>query len=552
MTASAHQVTRLFLVLCGSSSPESCTAAAAKDVTFLELPCIPVATANSTESGGCASAPPRPLVSPAVHLGRQTPFLSSSLQNDRAWSRALLEVTTWCIEGLPSTSYDGVVPVDAATLPFAGVRVRLCGKGRPIRVVPSGAAGERESTTLTERGSYTWLQHGDVLEFGTQAQVRLLAVHVRVGHAAELVQHASFVWITSSSKSTSATGVAVSNVDAQPTMTAVPTALWFAGPYEWSAVPKFLKSKMLQEAEQLTLYMHDRDAYRLKKAAADTASISESNRLRYGGFDRKGTKGTAIRVSPWVESERRTHAEEVLVTSSPHCSEFGYSSPSNILAEWGQTRNAPAETASSPSLSAARERGSVVAAVSHPRFPSQPQQKDGCGSDAAPRPTAPPPLRASLQHRRNCGSTVYSLSTLSETMDDKLNEALLNLEDGGNEVGEALVERREKEAFLIVTEEDLSGTRISSAEELMASASQRTGLDDGAEDHGNVLGNTPAEDEKRQPVAGGYRAPAIAGHSVKVAMAAACRAAVGLSRPAVLSSCNPCATTPKMLLLRST
>ncbi|CAC9540297.1 conserved hypothetical protein [Leishmania infantum JPCM5] len=309
-------------------------------------------------------------------------------------------------------------------------------------------------------------------------------------------------------------------------MTAVPTALWFAGPYEWSAVPKFLKSKMLQEAEQLTLYMHDRDAYRLTKAAADTASISESNRLRYGGFDRKGTKGTAIRVSPWVESERRTHAEEVLVTSSPHCSEFGYrssaaaeeremdaatpttrsqqqqpqqqltlltaSSPSNILAEWGQTRNAPAETASSPSLSAARERSSVVAAVSHPRFPSQPQQKDGCGSDAAPRPTAPPPLRASLQHRRNCGSTVYSLSTLSETMDDKLNEALLNLEDGGNEVGEALVERREKEAFLIVTEEDLSGTRISSAEELMASASQRTGLDDGAEDHGNVLGNTPA------------------------------------------------------------
>ncbi|TPP40207.1 hypothetical protein CGC21_26805 [Leishmania donovani] len=458
MTASAHQVTRLFLVLCGSSSPESCTAAAAKDVTFLELPCIPVATANSTESGGCASAPPRPLVSPAVHLGRQTPFLSSSLQNDRAWSRALLEVTTWCIEGLPSTSYDGVVPVDAATLPFAGVRVRLCGKGRPIRVVPSGAAGERESTTLTERGSYTWLQHGDVLEFGTQAQVRLLAVHVRVGHAAELVQHASFVWITSSSKSTSATGVAVSNVDAQPTMTAVPTALWFAGPYEWSAVPKFLKSKMLQEAEQLTLYMHDRDAYRLKKAAADTASISDSGDI-FAPLQRIRLQGD---------------------------------SPSNILAEWGQTRNAPAETASSPSLSAARERGSVVAAVSHPRFPSQPQQKDGCGSDAAPRPTAPPPLRASLQHRRNCGSTVYSLSTLSETMDDKLNEALLNLEDGGNEVGEALVERREKEAFLIVTEEDLSGTRISSAEELMASASQRTGLDDGAEDHGNVLGNTPA------------------------------------------------------------
>ncbi|CAG9582195.1 conserved hypothetical protein [Leishmania major strain Friedlin] len=311
-------------------------------------------------------------------------------------------------------------------------------------------------------------------------------------------------------------------------MTAVPTALWFAGLYEWSAVPKFLKSKMLQEAEQLTLYMHERSAYRLAKAAADTASISELNRLRYDSSDSKGMRGTAIRVAPLVESERCTHEEEVLMTASPHCSEFGYSSsaaseeremdaakpttrsqqqqpqqqqltlwtaspPSSIPAEWGQTRNAPVQTASAPSLSAAREGGSVVAAVSLARFPSQPQQKDSYGSEAAPRPTAPPPLRASPLHRRNCGSTVYSLTTLSETMDDKLNEALLYLEDGGNEVGEALVERREKEALLlIVTEDDLSGTRISSAEEPMASASQRAGLDDGAEDRDDVLGNTPA------------------------------------------------------------
>ncbi|CBZ30427.1 conserved hypothetical protein [Leishmania mexicana MHOM/GT/2001/U1103] len=310
-------------------------------------------------------------------------------------------------------------------------------------------------------------------------------------------------------------------------MTAVPTAVWFAGLYEWSAAPKFLKSKMLQEAEQLTLSIHEREAHHLAKAAADTARISESNRLRDGSSNSKSTRGTAIRVAPLVESGRRTHEEEVLVTASPHCSEFGYrssaaaeepetdaatptarsqqqqpqqqitpwtaSSPSSIPAEWGQTRNAPVETVSVPSLSAAREGGSVVAAVSLARSASQPQQKDGCGSEAAPRPTAPSPLRTSLLHRPNCGSTAYSLTTLSETIDDRLNEALLRLEDDGNEVGEALVERREKEALLLIaTEEDLSGTRISSSEELMASASQRAGLDYSAEDRADVLGNTPA------------------------------------------------------------
>ncbi|GET92384.1 hypothetical protein, conserved [Leishmania tarentolae] len=525
MTATAHQVTRLFLVHCGPSPLAPRAASAAENVTFMELPCIPVETSRSTSDGECVSSPPQPRVSPVVHIGRQTPFLSSALQNDRSWSRALLEVTTWCIEGLPSTSCDGVSPVDAATLPFAGVRVRLCGKGRPVRVVPIGEAGDREGTTLTERGSCAWLQHGDVLELGTQAQVRLLAVHIRVGHATELAQHASFVWITSPLLKPTSCGVGgVSSLHVQPRMTAVPTALWLAGLHDWSSAPKFLKVKMLHEAEQLTLYMHEKEAYRVAKAAAETPSISACNRLGDSGCNIKGTRGPATRRAAWAESDRYTHGEEGLVTASPNCSTFGCrssaaaaehepdaatpttnsqqqpqdqrtswatSSPSSIPIEWGPTRGAPVVTGCAPSLCAVRENCSVVAPVSLTGSPSQVQQKDGCGSETVPRSSAPPPLRSTLLQRQHHAPAVQSLTTLSETMDDMLNEALLYLENGSNRVGEALVEQREKEALLVALGEDLIGTRTSSSEEPVASTSQRTGLDDGTEDRGDLLGSTP-------------------------------------------------------------
>ncbi|KAG5493292.1 hypothetical protein GH5_02034 [Leishmania sp. Ghana 2012 LV757] len=528
MTASVNQRTRLFLVRSGSSgSGAPCSATAAKDIVFLELPSIPVATSNSTYGVERADALPRPLVSPVLHLGRQTPFLSSVLQNDRAWSRALLEVTTWCIEGLTSTACNGVVPVDAGALPFAGVRVRLCGKGHPIRVVPNVASGERGCITLTECGSCTWLQHGDVLEFGAQARVRLLAVHVRVGPAAELAQGASFLWVSSSLRtSAGAAGATVREVDAQPRMTAVPTALWFARIHEWSAVPKFLKSKMLLEAEQLTLHMHEEEARRHATVAAAMESLSESNRQGDGSTYSKCIGGTAARVAPSAENERHPPEGEALTTTSRQGSGAGRRSgtaadeseidaatpttrsqhqqqqltlrvgcsPSNFTAERGQRRDASAPAGGVRLLPTALQCIDLEAAPSLSASSSQPRD---CEQDAVPLHTAPQQTRSSGLHRPSCTSVRCTLATLSETIDERLNEALLCLENGGNAVSDALAQRFDKAVTLLgVVEEDLSGTHGSASEELKTSASQRTGCDDGGGENRSIEGDTPVRNQR--------------------------------------------------------
>ncbi|KAG5494049.1 hypothetical protein JKF63_01883 [Porcisia hertigi] len=524
MNDSAHKMTRLFLVRCGaSSSLVPCSSTAAKDLTFLELPRIPVATANSAESSECADALPRALVSPAVFLGRQSPFLSSALQNDRAWSRAAVEVTTWCIQGLSSTSSGGLVPVDFVSVPFAGVRVRLCGKGYPVCVVPHAAAGERTRITLTERGSYAWLQHGDILEFGPQVQVRLLAVHLRVSPAPELAEGASFVWVASplSKVPTNSGEFFVSDVNAKPRISAVPTAMWLARLQDWSVAPKFLKSKMLLEAEQLTLYMQDKEARCLANDAAVT-SPRGSGLLREETTHGKGTPGTALRVAPSVGVERLTHEEEAPSMAPRHSSEssHGFSaaageheidaatptsksqqqprqqliaeaqtSPSNFEADGGQAHNLSVLTSNASWSADALEEGRALSAVSLGGCTTH--YHHSSGYEIAPRPTAPPPLRNSMMHRPSCG-TPPSLATLSETVDDRLNEALLNLENGGNEVSDALLQRRYQAALLLgVMEEDLSGTRAPSSEELGASASQRFCDTDGAENRSSTKGNTP-------------------------------------------------------------
>ncbi|KAG5488329.1 hypothetical protein JIQ42_08493 [Leishmania sp. Namibia] len=552
MTASVNQRTRLFLVRSGSSvSGAPCTATAAKETTFLELPSIPVATANSTYSVGRADAVPRPLVSPVLPLGRQTPFLSSALQNDRAWSRALLEVTTWCIDGLPSTSCDGVVPVDAAALPYAGVRVRLCGKGHPIRVVPNVATGDRGCTTLTERGSCTWLQHGDVLEFGAQARVRLLAVHVRVGPAAELAQGASFVWMSSSLRTSAGTaGATVGNVDAQPRMTVVPTALWFARIHEWSAAPKFLKSKMLLEAEQLTLDMHEEEARRHATVAAAMESLSESSRQGDGSTNSKCIRGTAARVAPSVENERHPPEGEALTTTSRQGSGAGRrsstaadeneidaatpttrsqqqqqqltlrvgGSPSNFTAERGQRRDASAPAGGVRFLPTALKGIGLEAALS---LPASSSQSRGCEEDAVPLHTAPQQTRSSDLHRPSCASVRYTLATLSETLDEKLNEALLCLETGGNAVSDALAQRFDKAVALLgVMEDDLSGTHGSASEELKASASQLTGCEDDGDENRSIEGDTPVRKRRmskrrREEAARDERPPSFSSGGVR-------------------------------------
>ncbi|KAG5468365.1 hypothetical protein LSCM1_02345 [Leishmania martiniquensis] len=528
MTFSVDLRTRLFLVRSGCSPSRAwCSATAVKDLSFLELPSIPVATANCADGGKRGDALPRPLVSPVVHIGRQTPFLSSALQNDRAWSRTFLEVTTWCIQGLPSTSCGGVVPVDAATLPYAGVRVRLCGSGHTIRVVPNAATSDRESTTLTERGSYTWLQHGDVLEFGTQARVRLLAVHVRVGPAAELARGASFVWVASPPTSSSTPGKAVTSADAQPRMAAVPTVLWFGRLHQWSAAPKFLKSKMLLEAEQLTLHTHEEEACRHAKAVAAVEYLNESNRKGDGHFDGKYWRGTAGRAPPSAEGEKRSSEGEALMATCRPGGGSGHrpsaaaeenemeaatpteraqqqeqllplqaaSSSSSPSTDRRLMRNASALADGAPLPPTTLEGPDLHAVLSLPASSSQQQRRSH--SEALLLQAALQPTRASALHRPSCGTTRCSLATFSETLDERLNDALLHLENGSHEVGDALVQRCDKAVLLLgVVEEDMSGTHGSASVELKASPSQRSGCDDGKNERRSMEGDTPGHRQR--------------------------------------------------------
>ncbi|AIN97784.1 hypothetical protein LPMP_202880 [Leishmania panamensis] len=319
-------------------------------------------------------------------------------------------------------------------------------------------------------------------------------------------------------------------------MTAVPTALWIARFSEWSAAPKYLKSKMLQEAEQLTVYMQEKAARHLAKAAAAPTDLSKSCQLRDGGTISKCTTGTTVRVASLVGNERCTHGVEVLATASRHGNESLHrcsaaaqenemdaatpttksqqqqqqqqqqqlavrtaSSPSNFFVGRKQTRNVSGVMGSGPEAPAAQEHGGVVAGVCFAHSASQ-QQQHSRGSEALSQNAAPPPLRDSALQRPSCDATRYSLVTYSETIDDKLNDALLHLENCGNEVGEALVKRRDKAALLLgVMDEELSGTRRSSSE-VMESTSQRTGLDNGEEQRGNVEGKkvTSTQGSKRR------------------------------------------------------
>lgn len=101
------------------------------------------------------------------------------------------------------------------------------------------------------------------------------------------------------------------------------------------------------------------------------------------------------------------------------------------------------------------------------------------------RPSGGPSTRISGNLSR------FSVASLSETMDDKLHEALLKLENGGAEVGDALARQQREPAVLLgAMEDELSGPRATSADEgqppLLASpptrweSERRCTADDGA------------------------------------------------------------------------
>lgn len=516
--------TRLFFVRCGDASPSDGVAPpfAAEATSFVELPRLPVAHPDSAENSGSGSGGdgldtlPRPLVSPALHLGRQTPFLSAALHNDRAWSRALLEVTTWCIHGLAASAT--VTAVDAASLPYAGVRVRLCGRGQPLRVLPSNLhSGQRRGpVVLAARGSHAWLQHGDVIEFGTAARVRLLAVHVRVSAAVDLASAASFVWVPTAAlptrRATPAITTALASSSGTQTPT-VPTALWCARLADWSATPRFLKAKMLSEAAQLAWYAcaagadeHRRNAAPASRANAKGSTEARSREASSAENGQRSREEGLFFEAPArrVDSEGRhsdsAAAEDVHIDAATPTADsqqlHGRSgrSPAHVSGEWSLPRHGLASAASLPDVS--NGSGPLT------RSPARPRRSSSAQAEAAmhfpPAPTGHAPSTGPPPQRPSTASARYSLANLSETVDDRLIEALVHLENGGHVVGDALVQRRDQALLLGALEEDLSGTRAVSAdadEAMRGSVSQRRrGGDEGEgeEDDGDAPSTTPA------------------------------------------------------------
>jgi hypothetical protein len=456
MLSSAQSTPRVFFV---AGVPSTCNGTAVSDaesLTFAELPLLPLTVSHLQGGGAAAAAGARPLVSPMLHLGRHSPLLRASLGNDRRWSRKLLEVTTWCIHGLPSHA-DAVCPIDEATLPFAGVRVRLCGGGGPVRVVPRRQSERRGVVALNAPDACAWLQHGDVLEFGSCARLRMLAVHMSTSPAAELAQKASYVWVQAAGATAGA---------------GTPVAIWSARLANWSTIPKFLKAKMLleaavllvqqealQEAETLQLRLHTTSTQgpTLQQGNLATGAVhcdvshrcSEARQeacMAAGDTDDEAATPTSEsqkRQRLRLQQHQQREGEAYSRTNSPQ-----------QLRDRGQTRSAP----------------SIVGTTAEGRVESYPPPRPTYASQGA---TSPPLRRTmggpALQPLSSRLSARYSLAaTFSETMDDKLHEALLNLENEGTDIGDALLHRQqqphEPAVLLGAMEEDLSGPRGTSSE----------------------------------------------------------------------------------------
>ncbi|KPI83125.1 hypothetical protein ABL78_7846 [Leptomonas seymouri] len=410
-----------------------------------------------------------------LRLGRQSKLLRSSLKNDRHWSRNLLEVTSWCIHGLPRG--DAVYPVDETSLPFAGVRVRLCGKGGGIRIIPRRLSDNRGVTTLSEVGACAWLQHGDALDFGGSLQLRFLAVRVRKGLASELAQKASFTWVR-------ATAVAES---------ATPAAMWTARFSDWSAIPTFLKAKMLMEAAMLSWQADLQEDAQMQAssttAAAPPSTASKltlsrrccdrtgaSNRRRSGQSTASPSLGDAQSPEDGIEthdsgpcssSEARQDActavddvDEEAATPTSDSQQCQRQRQQRLLAATGSQQlfrdrgQSQSSTGVAPDARAASERSQ------HASSGWSPPLQCVAASGTQQRPFAP-----SLHPRGNVGR--YSLATFSETMDDKLHEALLNLENGGTGIGDLLIQQQHRDPAVLLgaMDDDFSGSRAASAEE---------------------------------------------------------------------------------------
>ncbi|KPA82403.1 hypothetical protein ABB37_03479 [Leptomonas pyrrhocoris] len=463
------------------SVDENVSTAAIESLSFIELPRLPISSSGTTSEGGAGDA--RPLVSPVLHLGRQSPLLRNSLKNDRRWSRKLLEVTTWCIHGLPTG--DKVYPIDAAALPFAGVRVRLCGTGGAVRVIPRRSSEQRCVTALSVVGAWAWLQHGDALDFEGGLQLRFLAVHVRAGPVSALAQKASFVWVRPNVAAGSAT----------------PVAMWASRYSNWSAVPVFLKAKMLMEAAVLVQQATLREKAQMQESVTGTGApspIASERALplpRCEGTDARDERaGSPLRAPPSLEDavnlsrggdihhnsllRRYSNSSEARQDACMAADEADEEAATPTSESQQRQRQRPLSLYAAPNSppvfhdrEQTRSAPDVVGAVFGGRMAVQRPQS------ASPSRSSPPRHAAGLGlQQRLTGPSMgtrgnvlrYSFATFSESMDDKLLEALQNLENGGTEVGDVLVQRQQREPAVLLgaMEDELSGPRSTSAEQV--------------------------------------------------------------------------------------
>lgn len=480
MSALASTATARVFLVGGLSSLSEGSTHAVDSLTFVELPRLPISANTAAELQAEAT---RPRVSPVLHLGRQSPILRTSLNNHRRWSRKLLEVTSWCIHGLPPN--DSICPIDAATLPCAGVRVRLSGKGGLIRLLPRRLSETRSITVLSEPGACVWLQHGDVLDFGAGVRLHLFAVHVNTSPAVQLAQNASYMWVQPSPDAVSA----------------APVATWSARFSDWSSIPKFLKTKMLRETAQLVQQAAAQEDAQLQasvRAVADDDSLLNQQQ-RQQQYECSSTAGTAtggnspappsldeaLRLATDAarrggRSDRGSEKRQDVCTTAEEDVDEEAATPTSASQQQQQRQRPPPHTASgymnSPPL--LQERGqtrsapdALGAAVAEARATFHAPPSTAVTQGQTPLRQRPPfrPTGVSLR-TSGLNAARYSCVTFSETMDDKLHEALLNLENNGVEVADALVQQQQQQQQLLLRapavllgamedDDDLSGPR---------------------------------------------------------------------------------------------
>lgn len=374
--AEAEIQTRLFLV--ANHHPSTV------DYPFIELPRPP------TAAGTLPQTATRPLVSPVQRLGRSTPLLKLLFGNSRRISRNFFEVTTWCTAGLRSSiisnssssgSADCTHPVDRR-LPYCGVRLRLLSRGQ-TSIEIQGSSGE-ENSPFNRRllrcvDDVAWLQHGDILKLSNGMQLRFLVVHLRLSDERHCVGCDGFSWVKSCTAGDVLNG---------------PTSLLHPRFTSFRNLPKYAQQQLVQEALEQTRQTIAALQLRRRSAAADAC---------------------IMRAAPPPAVEAENKEEEVLVASYEEGAGEAIVEPMDDDGAYRNSASSEMEAATPNTASQLR----------------QSQRRDTVYSPYPPRPEL------------SCSSSIStarrSAAAFTETFDERLNDALIDLENRGATVGDFLL-----------------------------------------------------------------------------------------------------------------